>query len=111
MNTSGIESPSMMPRTVRPNRMVFMSKLASVPRAAAPIKPHTPSCSRQSTACLKTCGDAVVSMEKILKSPVMFLGLSLPEHGYHAPNENYDWQQACGGMVAFGKYFENVAAL
>ncbi|HEX8169343.1 MAG TPA: M20/M25/M40 family metallo-hydrolase [Thermoanaerobaculia bacterium] len=54
---------------------------------------------------------AVVSMEKILKSPVMFLGLSLPEHGYHAPNENYDWQQACGGMVAFGKYFENVAAL
>ena len=54
---------------------------------------------------------AVVSMEKILNCPVMFLGLSLPEHGYHAPNENYDWQQASGGMVAFAKYFENVAAL
>ncbi len=54
---------------------------------------------------------AVVSMEKILKCPVMFLGLSLPEHGYHAPNENYDWRQASGGMVAFAKYFENVAQM
>jgi hypothetical protein len=43
--------------------------------------------------------------------PVVFLGLSLPEHGYHAPNENYDWQQASGGMVAFEKYFELVAKL
>ena len=54
---------------------------------------------------------AVVSMEKYLKCPVMFLGLSLPEHGYHAPNENYDWQQARGGMVAFAKYFEELAGL
>lgn len=52
---------------------------------------------------------AVNSMEKVLKCPVMFLGLSLPEHGYHAPNENYDWQQAAGGMAAFARYFENVA--
>lgn len=54
---------------------------------------------------------AVVSMENVLKTPVMFLGLSLPEHGYHAPNENYDWQQASGGIVAFVKYFDNVAKL
>ena len=54
---------------------------------------------------------AVVSMEKVLRCPVLFLGLSLPEHGYHAPNENYDWQQACGGMIAFAKYFEEVAGL
>jgi len=54
---------------------------------------------------------AVVTMESVLKAPVMFLGLSLPEHGYHAPNENYDWEQASGGMVAFAKYFEEVAAL
>lgn len=54
---------------------------------------------------------AVVSMEKVLKCPVMFLGLSLPEHGYHAPNENYDWQQAQGGIVAFAKYFEEIAAM
>ncbi|HEV7238265.1 MAG TPA: M20/M25/M40 family metallo-hydrolase [Thermoanaerobaculia bacterium] len=54
---------------------------------------------------------AVISMERVLKTPVMFLGLSLPEHGYHAPNENYDWQQASGGIVAFVKYFDNVAKL
>jgi acetylornithine deacetylase/succinyl-diaminopimelate desuccinylase-like protein len=54
---------------------------------------------------------AVISMEKVLATPVMFLGLSLPEHGYHAPNENFDWQQASGGMVAFVKYFDNVARM
>lgn len=54
---------------------------------------------------------AVVSMERFLRCPVMFLGLSLPEHGYHAPNENYDWQQAGGGMMAFAKFFELVSAL
>ena len=54
---------------------------------------------------------AVVSMEKYLKCPVMFLGLSLPEHGYHAPNEHFDWQQARGGMVAFAKYLELIAAM
>jgi len=54
---------------------------------------------------------AVLSMEKVLKTPVFFLGLSLPEHGYHAPNENFDWSQAEGGMAAFAKYFENVAQL
>jgi acetylornithine deacetylase/succinyl-diaminopimelate desuccinylase-like protein len=49
---------------------------------------------------------AVVSMEKVLAAPVMFLGLSLPEHGYHAINENYDWQQASGGIKMFVRYFE-----
>jgi len=52
---------------------------------------------------------AVLSMEQILKVPIVFMGLSLPEHGYHAPNENFDWQQASGGMVAFAKYFEELA--
>jgi acetylornithine deacetylase/succinyl-diaminopimelate desuccinylase-like protein len=54
---------------------------------------------------------AMTSIEKVMKCPVLFLGLSLPEHGYHAPNENFDWQQASGGMVAFAKYFEEVANL
>lgn len=54
---------------------------------------------------------AMTSIEKVLKCPVLFLGLSLPEHGYHAPNENFDWQQASGGMVAFAKYFEEIADL
>jgi acetylornithine deacetylase/succinyl-diaminopimelate desuccinylase-like protein len=54
---------------------------------------------------------AVISMEKVLAAPVLFLGLSLPEHGYHAPNENFDWSQASGGIVSFVKYFDNVARM
>lgn len=54
---------------------------------------------------------AVLSMENVLKAPVFFLGLSLPEHGYHAPNENYDWRQAEGGMAAFADYFRRVAEM
>jgi acetylornithine deacetylase/succinyl-diaminopimelate desuccinylase-like protein len=54
---------------------------------------------------------AVPTMEQVLRAPVFFLGLSLPEHGYHAPNENYDWEQASGGMPLFARYFENVANL
>jgi len=54
---------------------------------------------------------AVLSMEQVLKAPVYFLGLSLPEHGYHAPNENYDWRQARGGMMAFAEYFRRVGEI
>jgi len=54
---------------------------------------------------------AVVTMEKYLKAPIVFLGLSLPEHGYHAPNENFDWEQASGGMRMFVRYFETLAGL
>jgi acetylornithine deacetylase/succinyl-diaminopimelate desuccinylase-like protein len=54
---------------------------------------------------------AVVTMQKYLKAPILFLGLSLPEHGYHAPNENFDWEQAAGGMRMFARYFENISRL
>jgi acetylornithine deacetylase/succinyl-diaminopimelate desuccinylase-like protein len=54
---------------------------------------------------------AVVSMQKVLGTPIMFLGLSLPEHGYHAINENYDWQQAAGGMKMFVSYFNTLSAM
>jgi acetylornithine deacetylase/succinyl-diaminopimelate desuccinylase-like protein len=54
---------------------------------------------------------AVKTMEDVLGAPVVFLGLSLPEHGYHAPNENYDWDQARGGMVAFARLFQEAAAM
>ncbi|HEY3204838.1 MAG TPA: M20/M25/M40 family metallo-hydrolase [Thermoanaerobaculia bacterium] len=54
---------------------------------------------------------AVLSMERVLKSPVFFLGLSLPEHGYHAPNENFDWSQAEGGMAAFADYFRRLSEM
>ncbi len=54
---------------------------------------------------------AVATMEQVFRCPITFMGLSLPEHGYHAPNENYDWQQASGGMAMFTKYFEEIAAM
>jgi len=54
---------------------------------------------------------AVVTMQKYMKVPIVFIGLSLPEHGYHAPNENFDWGQAAGGVKTFVKYFANIAEL
>lgn len=51
---------------------------------------------------------AILFIEQILKCPIVFMGLSLPEHGYHAPNENYDWHQAGGGIIAFAKFIEEV---
>jgi acetylornithine deacetylase/succinyl-diaminopimelate desuccinylase-like protein len=54
---------------------------------------------------------AVLTMRRLLGSPIVFLGLSLPEHGYHAINENYDWTQASGGMEMFYRYFHRLADL
>ncbi len=54
---------------------------------------------------------AVVTMQKYLRAPIVFLGLSLPEHGYHAPNENFDWEQASGGMRMFARYFEIISKM
>ena len=54
---------------------------------------------------------AVVTMKKYLESPIVFLGLSLPEHGYHAKNENFDWAMASGGMKMFVRYFDEVSRL
>ena len=54
---------------------------------------------------------AVVTMEKYWKVPIIFIGLSLPEHGYHAPNENYDWAQASGGIKVFANYFAQISKL
>lgn len=54
---------------------------------------------------------AVVTMQKAWKVPILFMGLSLPEHGYHAPNEYFDWGQAAGGMKAFVHYLEELAKM
>jgi acetylornithine deacetylase/succinyl-diaminopimelate desuccinylase-like protein len=54
---------------------------------------------------------AVVTMQQQLRAPIVFMGLSLPEHGYHAPNENFDWGQASGGMKAFVAYFDELSRL
>ena len=50
--------------------------------------------------------DSVKILEEVLEAEVYFLGLSLPGHGRHAPNEHYDWEQASSGMATFAKYFE-----
>ena len=52
---------------------------------------------------------AVVTMQQAWKVPILFMGLSLPEHGYHAPNEYFDWGQASSGMKAFAHYFAELA--
>jgi acetylornithine deacetylase/succinyl-diaminopimelate desuccinylase-like protein len=54
---------------------------------------------------------AVIGMKNWLRAPIVFMGLSLPEHGYHAPNEYFDWGQASGGVLAFVRYFERIASL
>ena len=54
---------------------------------------------------------AVVTMQNAWKVPILFMGLSLPEHGYHAPNEYYDWGQASGGMKAFAQYFSELGRM
>lgn len=54
---------------------------------------------------------AVVTMQRAWKVPILFMGLSLPEHGYHAPNEYFDWGQASGGMKAFAHYFSELTKM
>lgn len=52
---------------------------------------------------------AVASMERVLGAPLLFLDLSLPEHGYHAANEYFEWGQASRGIVAFARFFVELA--
>ena len=54
---------------------------------------------------------AISILERAWKVPILFMGLSLPEHGYHAPNEFFDWGQASGGIRTFVHYFHELAAL
>ncbi|MGE0472943.1 MAG: M20/M25/M40 family metallo-hydrolase [Nitrospirales bacterium] len=54
---------------------------------------------------------AIALLQRAWKVPILFMGLSLPEHGYHAPNEFFDWGQASGGIRAFVHYFQTLANL
>jgi acetylornithine deacetylase/succinyl-diaminopimelate desuccinylase-like protein len=54
---------------------------------------------------------AVLSMAEAWQAPITLLGLSLPEDGYHGPNESFAWGQARGGMLSFVRYFEHLARL
>ena len=52
---------------------------------------------------------AVPTMANKLGVPVHFLPLSLPDHGYHAPNEYFDWRQGRGGIEAYVRVFSALA--
>ena len=54
---------------------------------------------------------AIAVLQRAWKVPILFMGLSLPEHGYHAPNEYFDWGQASGGIQAFVHYFEHLTQM
>ena len=54
---------------------------------------------------------AAVSLNRLCKAPVVFLGLSLPEHGYHAPNEYFEWCQVRGGIRTFAHYFDRISKI
>ncbi len=54
---------------------------------------------------------AVLSMANSWNTPITLLGLSLPEDGYHGPDESYAWGQARSGMLTFVRYFEQLSAL
>ncbi|HUB93341.1 MAG TPA: M20/M25/M40 family metallo-hydrolase [Verrucomicrobiae bacterium] len=54
---------------------------------------------------------AVLTMAKYIQAPVVMPGLSLPAHGYHAPNEYFEWAQASGGIRMYVDYFRRVTRL
>lgn len=54
---------------------------------------------------------AVATMAEVLRAPVLLMGLSLPEHGYHAPNEYFDWTQARRGVELYSAWFEELERL
>ncbi|RMH33570.1 MAG: M20/M25/M40 family metallo-hydrolase [Nitrospirae bacterium] len=54
---------------------------------------------------------AIPVMHRAWKVPIVFMGLSLPEHGYHAPNEYFDWGQVSGGIRTFVHYFRELATI
>jgi acetylornithine deacetylase/succinyl-diaminopimelate desuccinylase-like protein len=53
---------------------------------------------------------AVPILAEKLGVAVHFLPLSLPDHGYHAPNEYFDWRQAKVGIEAWVRAFAALAA-
>jgi acetylornithine deacetylase/succinyl-diaminopimelate desuccinylase-like protein len=66
---------------------------------------------RKTPAYVKEGGSigAISVLNRVWNVPILFMGLSLPEHGYHAPNEYFDWGQASGGMRTFVQYFRELA--
>ena len=53
---------------------------------------------------------ALLTIKKYLDVPVQMLCLSLPEQGWHAPNEFFDWTQASGGIKMYARYFSAISS-
>ncbi len=53
---------------------------------------------------------AAVAIRAALGCPVVFLGISQPRDGYHAPNESFAWRQAEGGIAAFARFLETFSS-
>ncbi|MEW5801198.1 MAG: M20/M25/M40 family metallo-hydrolase [bacterium] len=54
---------------------------------------------------------SVASMKNLWDVPIVLLGFSLPEHGYHAPNECFDWSQTSGGIRTLAYYFHRISQI
>jgi acetylornithine deacetylase/succinyl-diaminopimelate desuccinylase-like protein len=52
---------------------------------------------------------AILKITKYVDTPIIMLPLSLPEQGWHAPGEFFDWGQASGGIKMYAYYFDAVA--
>ena len=66
---------------------------------------------RKDTVFIREGGSVgVISMiAKQWNVPILFLGRSLPEHGYRTPNERFDYGQAMGSIQAFVFYFSKLS--
>jgi acetylornithine deacetylase/succinyl-diaminopimelate desuccinylase-like protein len=49
------------------------------------------------------------ALGRVLQAPLVFLGVSLPEDNFHAPNEHLDLQQLWRGIVAAGELLIELA--
>ena len=70
MNSSGLLSPWMTPRTVRPFCITGIGNVTSVPERAVPTSTHIPTGISASTASRNTAGSAEVSSAKRAPAPV-----------------------------------------
>ena len=53
---------------------------------------------------------AVVSLHRVLSAPVILMGLSLPTHRYHGPDEYFEWRQVQGGVRSLVSLFSEIAS-
>jgi len=101
--------------------LVEVTTLGSAPAFLTSV--DAPECKAMDRAAVRVLGKslaltrgggsipAVAIMADVLRAPVLLMGLSLPEHGYHAPNEFFDWTQARRGVELYSAWFEELERL